>query len=79
VIGPHMLGLSDLTESIEIIRELGMGFLFLLAGFEVNTSDMRNKQGKQALLTWFISFLSAIVISFLFTNGNVNISIVIAI
>lgn len=79
VIGPHMLGFSELTESIEIIRELGMGFLFLLAGFEVNTSDMRNKQGKQALLTWFISFLSAIVISFLFTNGNVNISIVIAI
>ncbi|MDW8564349.1 MULTISPECIES: cation:proton antiporter [Staphylococcus] len=79
VIGPHILGLSELTESIEIIRELGMGFLFLLAGFEVNTSDMRNKQGKQALLTWFISFLSAIVISFLFTNGNINISIVIAI
>lgn len=79
VIGPHILGLSELTESIEIIRELGMGFLFLLAGFEVNTSDMRNKQGKQALLTWFISFLSAILISFLFTNGNINISIVIAI
>ncbi|MDW5471959.1 cation:proton antiporter [Staphylococcus equorum] len=79
IIGPYMLGFSEFTESIEIIRELGMGFLFLLAGFEVNTSDMRNKQGKQAFLTWIISFLFAIVISFLFTNGNINISIVIAI
>ncbi|MBF7016761.1 cation:proton antiporter [Staphylococcus durrellii] len=79
IIGPFMLGFSEFTESIEIIRELGMGFLFLLAGFEVNTSDMRNKQGKQAFLTWIISFLFAIGISFLFTNGNINISIVIAI
>ncbi|QPS98491.1 cation:proton antiporter [Staphylococcus equorum] len=79
IIGPYMLGFSEFTESIEIIRELGMGFLFLLAGFEVNTSDMRNKQGKQAFLTWIISFLFAIGISFLFTNGNINISIVIAI
>lgn len=79
IIGPYLLGLSKFTESIELIRELGMGFLFLLAGFEVNTSHMRSKQGKQALFTWFISFLFAIIISMLFTNGNFSISIVIAI
>lgn len=79
IIGPFMLGLSESTESIEIIRELGMGFLFLLAGFEVNTSDMRNKQGKQAFLTWIFSFLFAIGICFLITKGDVNTSIVIAI
>ncbi|MBU0437742.1 cation:proton antiporter [Staphylococcus succinus] len=79
LIGPYMLSLSKFTESIEIIRELGMGFLFLLAGFEVNTSDMRNKQGKQAFITWITSFFFAMVFSLIFTNGNINISIVIAI
>lgn len=79
VISPYMLGLSEVTESIEIIRELGMGFLFLLAGFEVNTSDMRKKQGKQACLTWIISFLCAIGIGLLITNGNIKMVIVIAI
>lgn len=79
VISPYMLGLSEITEAIEIIRELGMGFLFLLAGFEVNTSDMRKKQGKKACMTWVISFLCAIGISLLITNGNIKIAIVIAI
>lgn len=79
VIGPYMLSLSKFTESIEILRELGMGFLFLLAGFEVNTSDMRNKQGKQAFITWIICFLFAIGVSLLFTSGEIHISIVIAI
>lgn len=79
MIGPYMLSLSKFTESIEILRELGMGFLFLLAGFEVNTSDMRNKQGKQAFITWIICFLFAIGVSLLFTSGEIHISIVIAI
>lgn len=79
MIGPYMLNLSKFTESIEILRELGMGFLFLLAGFEVNTSDMRNKQGKKASITWIICFLFAIGASLLFTSVDINISIVIAI
>ena len=41
LIGPYALGLAEQTESVEFLRELGIGFLFLLAGFEVNTSDMR--------------------------------------
>lgn len=79
IIGPYMLGLAKFTDSIEIIRELGMGFLFLLAGFEVNTSDMRNKQGKNAFITWIVCFLFAISISLPFTTGNIHLSIVIAI
>ena len=40
VIGPNVLGLAHATEAVDFLRELGLGFLFLLAGFEVNTSDM---------------------------------------
>ena len=33
IIGPYMLGFAEQTEAVEFLRELGMGFLFLLAGF----------------------------------------------
>lgn len=75
MIGPHMLELTRVTESVEFIRELGMGVLFLLAGFEVNISDMRSKQGKNASVTWFISFSLGLMLS----NGNIQFSIVLAI
>ncbi|MEB7783020.1 cation:proton antiporter [Mammaliicoccus sciuri] len=79
MIGPHMLELTKVTESVEFIRELGMGFLFLLAGFEVNISDMRSKQGKNASVTWFISFIISFSLGLILTSGNIQFSIVLAI
>ncbi|WP_105565983.1 cation:proton antiporter [Microbacterium halophytorum] len=54
VLGPYALDIAHQTEAVEFLRELGLGFLFLLAGFEVQTRDMREKQGKQAAITWLI-------------------------
>src|SRR5699024_12548489 len=54
VIGPNMLGLAHATEAVDFLRELGLGFLFLLAGFEVNTSDMRSRAGRSTALTWLL-------------------------
>ena len=54
VIGPHTLGLAESTEAVAFLRELGLGFLFLLAGFEVNTADMRSRAGRSAALTWLL-------------------------
>lgn len=79
MIAPHMLELTRVTESVEFIRELGMGFLFLLAGFEVNISDMRSKQGKNASVTWFISFIISFSLGLMLSNGNIQFSIVLAI
>jgi Kef-type K+ transport system membrane component KefB len=79
IIGPYMLDFTKVTESVEFIRELGMGFLFLLAGFEVDTSDMRSKQGKNACITWVICFSIAFSLGALFTNGNIQLSIVLGI
>lgn len=79
MIAPHMLELTRVTESIEFIRELGMGFLFLSAGFEVNISDMRSKQGKNASVTWFISFIISFSLGLMLSNGNIQFSIVLAI
>src|SRR5699024_10645097 len=57
LIGPHALGLAEQTEPVGFLRELGMGFLFLLAGFEVNTADLRGTQGRRAARTWLVCAL----------------------
>ncbi|MCO4327838.1 cation:proton antiporter [Staphylococcus hyicus] len=79
IIGPHLLKLAQITESIEFLREIGMGLLFLLAGLEVNTNDMRSKQGKHSFITWIICFICATGLGLLITNGQLQVSIVIGI
>lgn len=76
LIGPHALGLADSTEAVEFLRELGIGFLFLLAGFEVNISDMRGRQGRHAAMTWGLCALLGVGAGFLVLQGDWRVAIV---
>ena len=55
VLGPHMLDCIQLSDSINLLSELGLTFLFLLAGFEINPKSLTGRQGKRGLVTWLIS------------------------
>src|SRR5699024_11477189 len=70
VIGPNMLGLAHATEAVDFLRELGLGFLFLLAGFEVNTSDMRSRAGRSTALTWLLCMGLGVGAGLLITAGD---------
>jgi len=61
VIGPHVLGFAD-TADIELLAGLGLGFLFLLAGHELDPLLLREKAGKQALLAWGFSAVIAVAV-----------------
>lgn len=52
VVGPHGFGWAGLGEGVSLVRELGLGLLFLLAGFEVESGSLRGRQGRWAALTW---------------------------
>ena len=52
LVGPYGLGWAGLGEGVSMVRELGLGLLFLLAGFEVETGSLRGRQGRWAALTW---------------------------
>ncbi|MGS0684760.1 cation:proton antiporter [Nakamurella sp. GG22] len=58
LIGPHVLGFAD-SATIELLAGLGLGFLFLLAGHELDPMLLREKAGKQALVAWTISAVAA--------------------
>ena len=54
LIGPHGLGLAD-THSIELLSNVGLGFLFLLAGYELDPALLRRHAGKLAVIGWLVS------------------------
>jgi Kef-type K+ transport system membrane component KefB len=59
ILGPNMLGAIQITESITLLSDLGVAFLFLLAGYEIEPSNLTNRQGKRGLITWLITFALA--------------------
>jgi Kef-type K+ transport system membrane component KefB len=61
IIGPQVLGFAEHTD-LELLADLGLGFLFLLAGYELEPRLLREKAGRQALTSWVISAIAAVVI-----------------
>ncbi len=60
VIGPFALELAAIDESISLLRELGLGMLFLLAGYELELSELTGRAGRRALGTWIVSLSLAL-------------------
>ena len=56
LIGPNVLHLAGTEGGIPLLKELGLGMLFLIAGFEINVSSLRSRQGSTALVTWGVCF-----------------------
>ena len=54
LIGPHVLGLAE-TSSIQLLANIGLGFLFLLAGYELEPHLLREEPGRLAIGGWLIS------------------------
>jgi Kef-type K+ transport system membrane component KefB len=61
LIGPHVLGFAN-SDDIELLAGLGLGFLFLLAGHELDPRLLREKAGTQALIGWVISAAVAVLV-----------------
>jgi Kef-type K+ transport system membrane component KefB len=59
VIGPEMLDLAQ-PDDITLFANLGLGFLFLLAGYELDPALLRQRSGKLAIVAWVISIVLAI-------------------
>ena len=59
LIGPHVLGLAD-TTGIKLLSNVGLGFLFLLAGYELDPRLLREHAGKLAIGGWVVSAVIAV-------------------
>ena len=54
LIGPHSFEIADGT-NIELFANLGLGFLFLMAGYEMDPSLLRQREGSLAIVAWVIT------------------------
>jgi len=54
LIGPHVLGLTE-TSSVRLLANIGLGFLFLLAGYELDLRLLGAHEGRLAMVGWAIS------------------------
>jgi Kef-type K+ transport system membrane component KefB len=54
IIGPDVLGLSS-PGGVQVLADVGLGFVFLLAGYEVDLRVFREDAGRRAIVGWFVS------------------------
>jgi Kef-type K+ transport system membrane component KefB len=59
LIGPHVLGLANAAD-IQLLADIGLGFLFLLAGYELDPALLRQKPGRLAMTGWAASAILAV-------------------
>ena len=72
LIGPYGLGLQPLQE-VELVANVGLGFVFLMAGFEIDPGVLFARAGKLALVAWATSaVLATVVVGILAALGYVR-------
>lgn len=72
LLGPYMANVIHTSDSVDLLSDLGLAFLFLLAGYEINPKTLLGPQGKRGLITWLVSFALAFgalaLLSLMFTG-----------
>src|SRR6476620_2772294 len=61
IVGPQVLGWAN-PEGIELVSNVGLGFLFLLAGYELDLSLFRQRAGRLAVKSWLVTAVVAIAV-----------------
>ncbi|WP_457205087.1 cation:proton antiporter [Nocardioides sp. P5_C9_2] len=62
VVGPEVLGWAD-PASVGLLADVGLGFLFLMAGYELELDLFTQHVGRRAALAWFVSAGLAIAVT----------------
>lgn len=65
IIGPEVLHLSSPAD-VGLLSDLGMGFLFLLAGYELDPGIARQPAGRLGMRAWISSFALGAVLLWVF-------------
>jgi Kef-type K+ transport system membrane component KefB len=59
LIGPHGVELAELGDVLEFLGQLGLGFLFFFAGYELRFEAIRGSPLRLAVLGWLVSIALA--------------------
>jgi Kef-type K+ transport system membrane component KefB len=59
LVGPQVLGWAN-RPAIDLLANVGLGFLFLLAGYELDLQLVRVRPGRLAIVAWLVSVAVAV-------------------
>lgn len=62
LIGPNVFDMVHSDIAISLLSDLGLGLLFLMAGYEIDVKELSGKGGRAGLITWIVSFAIALAI-----------------
>jgi Kef-type K+ transport system membrane component KefB len=72
LIGPEVLGWAE-RPAIDLLANVGLGFLFLLAGYELDLHLFRERPGRLAIVAWLVTVaLAAALVGVLAAIGFVR-------
>jgi Kef-type K+ transport system membrane component KefB len=72
LIGPQVLGWAD-RPAIDLLANVGLGFLFLMAGYELDLHLFRERPGRLAIVAWLVTVaLAAATVGVLAAVGFVE-------
>jgi Kef-type K+ transport system membrane component KefB len=80
VIGPSVLGIVEVDDSVSVISVIGLAFLLFLAGLEIEFDRLRGPVLRVTMMAFVISFSIAIVVALLLkATGLIETPLLIAI
>ena len=62
LVGPQVTGWAD-PDSVTLLANVGLGFLFLLAGYELELDLFRERGGRLAVIGWFVTAAIAVLVT----------------
>jgi len=72
LVGPDVLDLGG-PEDVRLLADVGLGFVFLLAGYEIDLRSSREDAGRRAVVAWTVSLGLAVgVVGLLSVAGLVQ-------
>jgi Kef-type K+ transport system membrane component KefB len=63
VLGPDVLGWVEVDDAVRLMALLGLGFILLLAGLELDPDQLRGHRLRLSLLAFALSFAIAVVLA----------------
>jgi len=76
IIGPDILGAAEMNEVLSFLGELGLGFLFFFAGYEIDIERIRGEPLRLALYGWALSLVIAYTLGGVLAAAGVVVSLV---
>ena len=66
IIGPQILGWARVDEPVKVLSIIGLGFLLLLAGLEIDLSRLRGRLLRVTAAGYVVSFVLALIVGITF-------------